>query len=201
MTAPKWGGPWIGAVVPSGHWETPDVVTLTGLEQDPDSVTKNAQETPGVYDSPLGSWVPSSGFLGDGSGVNSLSVQGGAVDLQGLFAGLSGLVGTLVAATVNITGTASVVKDGVGDWGLVSIGTYSPGASPFSGTVSADQTGYIPVGYALDLIGQYAYFFHVQAWSMGSDNGQPPGTVSHNFAISAVTLDITYQPPDVWVWD
>lgn len=189
MTAPKWGGPWVGKVAAHGHWETPATEEIE-LQQVSEGVTLT-----GYYDWATGTTQQNDGFLSEGASIEGSQTGAGALAVAGHFGPIpEGTAGGYIGASlhVTITGVAEGIGGHVYTRASRGVGFYTADdhESPFSGT---DNIG-VPLGVA-QLADVPALVFTVELWAISPTNLAVAG------AITAISLAVTYQPPDVWVPD
>lgn len=214
MTAPKWGGPWIGKVAAHGHWETPDTVDLI-LDQVPESVSLAA-----YWDFlASGAVTQTDGFVSTASVTNQEigASAAGEYTVEGQFGPIpGGAVGTVVGAIVNVSASghaAAVTPPGLS--GLFQATLYtrrvsgdttsdtqeSPGSWGANNGVALAVSDLADVPSVSILVGlRSQYEVDPSEWGIHPEK-YDAGLYEMAAEITAITLTVTYQPPDVWVPD
>lgn len=215
MTAPKWGGPWIGKVAAHGHWETPDTVDLI-LDQVPESVSLAA-----YYDFlASGAVTQTDGFLSTAYVTNQEvgTSATGEYTVEGQFGPIpGGAVGTVVGANVNVSADGyahAATPPGLS--GLFQVTLYtrrvssgdttsdtqeSPGSWGANNGVVLGVSDLADVPTVAILVGlRPQYQIDPSEWGIHPEK-YGVGLYEMAAEITAITLTVTYQPPDVWVPD
>ena len=196
MTAPKWGGPWVGKVAAHGHWETPATITLE-LAQVPESVTVSGNES---FAGSLGSVTQTNGFLSSADGVSSWDTSYGTLIASGTFGPVPGDAVGQVVSSSRIHLTCSLYSRWAADQShpqtvhvVMDSGMLINQASPYAGSVDGD-----PGGWQVEETAAQMFNVYLQPLFQG---GQTNGTYELHAEITAISMTLVYQPPDVWVSD